>query len=200
MAPRERADALRNRTRILEAARAMLKRMPPDSLCMDALCAAAGVGKGTLYRRFVDKAALLHALLDEDERALQDEVRATFDSRARGAEARRQLLELLDRLHRFVVDHAEILGAAEASAKPSARLQSAPYTWRRGVLSLLLERSGVEPRAAEHFADMLITSMCAEVVTRSLREQAHEVVQLQARAFYEAVLGVAKSSVTPASS
>ena len=188
-APRERADALRNRLRILQAARSMLERMPADALCMDALCATAGVGKGTLYRRFVDKAALLHALLDEDERALREHVRSSFEGRARGAAARKQLQELLETLHRFVVEHAHILGAAEASAKPAARLASAPYAWRRGVIVLLLEHSGVAQRAtAEHLADMLISSMAAEVVVRALKAQGRTVVQRQARAYFEGVL------------
>lgn len=187
--PRERADAIRNRARILHAARTMLERMPADALCMDALCEEAGVGKGTLYRRFADKAALLHALLDEDERELQDSVRDSFDSRVRGAVAREQLLELLARLHQFVVDHAEILGAAEASAKASGRLQSAPYAWRRGVIVQLLEHAQLAARnAAEHLADMLISAMAAEVVARALRSQSRATVQRQARSFFEGVL------------
>jgi AcrR family transcriptional regulator len=186
--PRERADALRNRTRILEAARAMLKRIPPDALCMDALCAAAGVGKGTLYRRFVDKAALLRALLDEDERALQEDVRLSFSASARGAEARRQLLVLLEKLHAFVMDHAELLGAAEASGKPAVILESPPYAWRRSVIAALLERSDVPPAKASYFADMLMASMAGEIVMRALRSQDRELVKRAARVFYEGVL------------
>lgn len=193
-APRERADALRNRARILDAARAMLKRMPPDALCMDALCAAAGVGKGTLYRRFVDKAALLRALLDEDERLLQEHVRTTFSTGARGEEARRQALALLERLHHFVVDHADIIGAAEASAKPSAILASPPYAWRRSVIVMLLERCDVPTATAGYLAEMFIASMAAEVTLRALREQDAQVVHQSARAFFEGALAM----VTPA--
>jgi AcrR family transcriptional regulator len=38
---------------------------------MDAVAAEAGVGKGTLFRRFGDRAGLAVALLDERERDLQ---------------------------------------------------------------------------------------------------------------------------------
>lgn len=194
-APRERADALRNRVRIVAAARNMLARMPADELCMDALCAEAGVGKGTLYRRFVDKAALLHALLDEDERALQEEVRATFHGSARGAAARAHLVRLLETLHRFVVEHADILAAAEASAKPSARCASAPYSWRRDLLALLLERAGAAPRAqAEHVADLLLSSLAADIAVRALRCQGRATVQRQARAWFEGALASLTSS------
>ncbi|MBI1948871.1 MAG: TetR/AcrR family transcriptional regulator [Deltaproteobacteria bacterium] len=196
-APRERADALRNRARILDAARTMLSRMPADALCMDALCAEAKVGKGTLYRRFVDKAALLHALLDEDERALQEQVRAAFHGRTRGAAARTQLLHLLGELHHFVVEHADILAAAEASAKPAARWASAPYAWRRSLLALLLEQAGVTPRASvEHTADLLLSSLSAEIALRALRTQGRAAVQRQARAYFEGVL----ASLVPLSS
>ncbi|OGQ14099.1 MAG: hypothetical protein A2138_21375 [Deltaproteobacteria bacterium RBG_16_71_12] len=195
-APRERADALRNRVRILAAARAMLLRMPADALCMDALCAEAGVGKGTLYRRFVDKAALLHALLDEDERALQEDVRASFHGVARGARARAQAVELLEKLHGFVIEHADILAAAEASAKPSARWASAPYAWRRELLVLMLEQAGGAPRGeAEHVADLLLSSLAAEVAVRALRCQGRVAVQRQARAWFEGAL----ASLAPSS-
>lgn len=189
-APRERADAVRNRARILAAARAMLRRMPADALCMDALCAEANVGKGTLYRRFVDKAALLHALLDEDERLLQEDVQAAFQGGARGAQARVQLRELLEKLHRFVVEHADLLAAAEASARPSARLASAPYAWRRSLVVLMLEQSGVAPRvAAEHVAEVLIVALSAEVAVRALRQQPAAAVLQQGRALFEGVMG-----------
>ncbi len=188
-APRERADAVRNRARILAAARAMLRRMPADALCMDALCAEAQVGKGTLYRRFVDKAALLHALLDEDERLLQEDVQACFQGSARGALARQHLRDLLDKLHRFVVEHADLLAAAEASARPSARLASAPYAWRRSLLVLLLEQSGVAPRAAaEHLAELFIVALSAEVAVRALRQAPAAAVLQQGRVFFDGVV------------
>lgn len=39
---------------------------------MEQIAATAGVGKGTLYRRYPDVASIATALLDEHERALQD--------------------------------------------------------------------------------------------------------------------------------
>ena len=39
---------------------------------MDAVAEAAGVGKGTLYRRFGDRNGLAYAILDEREREFQE--------------------------------------------------------------------------------------------------------------------------------
>ncbi len=69
--PRERADAPRNRTRLLDVAARLVEERGAANVTMDALAAAAGVGKGTVYRRFGDRAGLMRALLDHAERVLQ---------------------------------------------------------------------------------------------------------------------------------
>src|SRR3954466_16430619 len=72
--PRERADAARNRVKVLAAAEELFARHGPDCVSMEAIATAAGGGKGTLFRRFGDRAGLARALLDERERRLQDEM------------------------------------------------------------------------------------------------------------------------------
>ncbi|MGH3725037.1 MAG: TetR/AcrR family transcriptional regulator [Mycobacterium sp.] len=64
---RERAVATRNRVRLLDAARQILDDVGPDNMSMDAVANAAGVGKGTLFRRFGSRTGLLLALLDHEE-------------------------------------------------------------------------------------------------------------------------------------
>lgn len=63
-----RADATRNRARILEAARAALdaERTPP----MSTVAQEAGVGQGTLYRHFPTWSALVMAVHRDDVDAL----------------------------------------------------------------------------------------------------------------------------------
>src|SRR5450759_614817 len=64
-APRpERADAVRNRLAILEAAEALVARRGAGCVTMDEVACAARVGKGTLFRRFGDRCGLMRALLD----------------------------------------------------------------------------------------------------------------------------------------
>jgi len=67
-----RADARRNRERILEAARRLIARDGVRSVSLEQVATEAGVGRATLFRRFPDRASLLRALLDEHEGRLQD--------------------------------------------------------------------------------------------------------------------------------
>src|SRR3984957_6504723 len=72
--PAERADAARNRLHLLATARQMLAEQGPDRLTMDGLAERAGLGKGTVFRRFGTRAGIFQALLDDDERAFQQQV------------------------------------------------------------------------------------------------------------------------------
>jgi AcrR family transcriptional regulator len=108
----ERADAARNRRRILAAAAALVEERGIDSVSMQDVARAASVGTGTLYRRFGDRAGLALALLDEHTRAFQDALIAGPPPLGPGAPA-------ADRLHAFgagyldlLERHAEILLAA----------------------------------------------------------------------------------------
>jgi AcrR family transcriptional regulator len=70
-APQERGDAARNRTLLLDAARRLIAERGADSVTTDDIAAAAGVGKGTLFRRFGSRAGMMIVLLDEDEKIQQ---------------------------------------------------------------------------------------------------------------------------------
>jgi AcrR family transcriptional regulator len=59
-----RSDAERNRRRILEAAALVFAERGLD-VSLDDIAAAAGVGVGTVYRRFPDKDALIDALFED---------------------------------------------------------------------------------------------------------------------------------------
>jgi AcrR family transcriptional regulator len=70
----ERADAARNRRHLLAAAREMLADAGADKLTMDGLAERAGLGKGTVFRRFGSRAGIFRALLDEAESEFQEQV------------------------------------------------------------------------------------------------------------------------------
>lgn len=82
-----RADAVRNRAKVLEAAKLLFSREGLDAQ-MEDVARAAGVGVGTVYRHFPAKEDLLQALADE-----------RFEGLARAA---REALEDPDPWHGFV--------------------------------------------------------------------------------------------------
>src|SRR6266436_971940 len=66
-----RADALRNRERVLEAARAVFSAGGPDA-SLEAVARRAGVGIGTLYRHFPTREALFEAVYRREVQQLGD--------------------------------------------------------------------------------------------------------------------------------
>jgi AcrR family transcriptional regulator len=72
--PTERADAARNRRALLEAATELIDHCRVDGVTMEAVAAKAGVGKGTVFRRFGSREGLMAALLNHTETAWQASV------------------------------------------------------------------------------------------------------------------------------
>src|SRR3954447_2374798 len=70
--PPERADAARNRRRILQAAQKLFAENGAGCTSMAATAAEEGVGKATLFRRVGDRASLARALLSERDGASQE--------------------------------------------------------------------------------------------------------------------------------
>jgi AcrR family transcriptional regulator len=69
--PQERRDAARNRDALLAAAEALIDERGVDAVTMDAVAARAGVGKGTVFRRFQSREGLMAAVLNRSETAFQ---------------------------------------------------------------------------------------------------------------------------------
>ncbi|KQO03311.1 MULTISPECIES: TetR/AcrR family transcriptional regulator [unclassified Arthrobacter] len=67
----ERMDAARNRRLLLDAAAEIVATCGAERLTTDAVARRAGVGKGTVFRRFGSRAGLMHALADEAGREFQ---------------------------------------------------------------------------------------------------------------------------------
>jgi AcrR family transcriptional regulator len=108
----ERADAARNRQRLLATARAMLCDAGPDTLTMDALAERSGLGKGTVFRRFGTRAGIFRALLDDDERAFQERVLAGPPPLGPGAGPLDRLVAYGQARIEFLTEHREIARAA----------------------------------------------------------------------------------------
>lgn len=113
--PAERSDAAANRSRILNAARAILDQRGFEELTMDAVAAAAGVGKGTIFRRFGDRAGLTTALLDDDTREFQDAFLNGQPPLGPGAPPAQRLEAFVVESVRFQVRHIDVLLAAQSA-------------------------------------------------------------------------------------
>jgi AcrR family transcriptional regulator len=112
-APRERADAAANRVRILEAAVRVLAERGAEGTSIDAVACEAGVGKGTIFRRFGDRSGLFQALLDEHLRTFQDAFLFGPPPLGPGAPAGERLAAFLDGLLDLLDDQLELTLALE---------------------------------------------------------------------------------------
>jgi AcrR family transcriptional regulator len=118
-APRaERADAVRNRRHLLATARQMLAVQGADHLTMDGLAERAGLGKGTVFRRFGTRAGIFQALLDDDERAFQEQVFSGPPPLGPGAAPLDRLIAYGRARVGFLIGHREIARAALDGSQP----------------------------------------------------------------------------------
>jgi AcrR family transcriptional regulator len=158
---RERADAARNRSAILCAAQRLVSERGADGVTMDEVACAAGVGKGTLFRRFGDRAGLLRALLDERERAFQEEFIRGCPPLGPGAPVRERLIAFGHRSLDEIEIQGELLAAAEAGA-PGLRVLHSVYGARRAHLAALL-RDAAPLSDSDYIADVLMGALAAEL-------------------------------------
>jgi AcrR family transcriptional regulator len=134
---RERADAARNRARVLDAARELFAERGAANVTMEDVARRAGVAKGTLFHRFGDRSGLAQALLDEHERELQDALLGGPPPLGPGAPSRERLVAFLDALIELLERHGDWLYASE-TGRPQARYTTGAYdTWRAHVALLL---------------------------------------------------------------
>jgi AcrR family transcriptional regulator len=156
---RERADAARNRERILCAAARLFAERGADCVSMDEVADAAGVGKGTVFRRFGSRAALAQAVLSEQEAAFQEHLIRGEPPLGPGAPPRERLIAFGEGLLEQLERHALLIAAGEVGG---ARFASAPYGVYRLHTTLLLREA--DPRCdAELLAEMLLAALSADL-------------------------------------
>nr|WP_040875553.1 TetR/AcrR family transcriptional regulator [Streptomyces purpureus] len=151
--PGERADAARNRRKILDAAARIVADRGPEALTMNAVAHACGVGVGTVYRRFGDVAQLVFALLDEREKQFQEAFLSGPPPLGPGAEPEERLSAFLNALTDRVVEQRELLYAAAATV-PSARYTSGAYLTMHTHVAMLIGmmRPGSDRALLAHLA------------------------------------------------
>ena len=117
--PAERADAARNRKHLLATAREMLaEQCGADGLTMDGLAERAGLGKGTVFRRFGTRAGIFQALLEDDERDFQEQVLAGPAPLGPGAPAMERLIAYGEARIAFMIRNRDIARATLDGRQP----------------------------------------------------------------------------------
>lgn len=107
-----RADAVRNRRRILDAARTEVDAHGADA-AMEDIARTAGVAVGTLYRHFPSKTDLVAAVIDEFVGTVAEDAEASLARARAGSRAATEVAGFLSR----VTDSA----AAQHHVKAAAR-------------------------------------------------------------------------------
>ncbi|HET6154610.1 MAG TPA: helix-turn-helix domain-containing protein [Marmoricola sp.] len=160
--PRERSDAARNRDALMYAAQTLVARCGADAVTMDAVAEAAGVGKGTVFRRFGSRAGLMAGLLDASEAAWQAEVISGPPPLGPGAPPRERLLAFGRSRLVSTLERAELVQAASGAQTRSY----AAYSFTATHVRYLLGELGVRGDIA-----LLATALLAPLEIPILHQQ-----------------------------
>ncbi|MET9297391.1 TetR/AcrR family transcriptional regulator [Streptomyces sp. NPDC003077] len=162
-ARKPRADALRNRETVLAAADELFARCEsPRTVSMDEIAAAAGVGKGTLFRRFGDRTGLIRAVVEARTGALRQAVEEGPEPLGPATPPRQRVPALLGALLDFKLDNRHLSLALEEAGAGSP-YQGAHYAWWHGTLRDALRRIPGVPDA-DFAAHALLAAVRADFV------------------------------------
>lgn len=176
--PRERADAARNRARVLDAASRLVAEGGVEALAMDDVARLAEVGVGTIYRRFGDRAGLVDALVHDDELRFQEKFLHGDPPLGPGAPAGTRIRAFLRALARRVHEHGDLLLAAESSG-PLNRFGRA-YAVHRTHLTALVAEAAPPGTDAPWVADALLATTSAALVTHQLGDRGMTIARIEA--------------------
>jgi AcrR family transcriptional regulator len=155
--PPLRADAARNRDKVLAAAEKLFAEHSADCVTMDAIAAEAGVGKGTLFRGFGDRAGLVLALLQEHETRLQEDIIRGPAPLGPGAPPLERLIAFGERLLKHLAQHGPMIAAAEGRLD---RYRTGPFSVYRTHVAMLV-REAAPDCDWEYVTDTLLASLTA---------------------------------------
>jgi AcrR family transcriptional regulator len=171
----ERADAARNRQKILCSARRLIAEHGLENVSMDDIAADAGVGKGTLFRRFGDRASLAHALLDTTEAEFQEQLIRGEPPLGPGAPPCERVIAFGEAMIDLCVERRELM--AEVQSGPRW-LRTNIYSGYRAHLAYLIAQVAPE-QDAEFAADALLAVLRADLVNHLVVDRGIDVERLK---------------------
>lgn len=172
----ERADAASNRRRILAAAAELFAARGAECVSMQDVAQAAGVGMGTMYRRFGDRAGLTFALLGERHAAFQEEL-------LRGAPPLGPGAPPAERLRAFGRRRIALLDEGEADVLLTVKGErgstlGGPDAAYRTHLAVLLREAGCAADV-EYAVDSLVLAFDARLHVHLRRERGWPLERVQ---------------------
>jgi AcrR family transcriptional regulator len=154
--------------KILRAAAAMIAEHGAAELSLDEVAKVAGVGVGTVYRKYRDRSQLIFELLDEQEREFQQAFISGPPPLGPGAPPGERIHAFLHALVDRMETQVDLLLLAETSS--SGRLRSVPYAVHHAHLSILLAQL-VPDADSSYIADALLAPLSAILVSYQLKER-----------------------------
>jgi len=165
----QREAATRNHQALLDAAAELVRERGVADVDVRDIASRAGVGVGTVYRRFGDKANLIAAVIGQQERDLQDALLSGPAPLGPGAPPADRLAAFLQALCALTEANLDILTASEG-ASPAARFRIGAYSaWRLHVTVLL--RQADPALDADWWADTLLAPLGAALYRHQRRER-----------------------------
>jgi AcrR family transcriptional regulator len=155
--PPLRADAARNREKVLVAAEKLFAERSADCVTMDEVASAAGVGKGTLFRAFGDRAGLVLALLQAHETQLQEAIIRGPAPLGPGAPPIERLIAFGEALLAHFAKHGDMIAAAEGKLD---RYRTGPFLVYQAHVAMLV-REAAPDCDWEYVTDTLLASLSA---------------------------------------
>jgi AcrR family transcriptional regulator len=192
----ERSDAARNRRAVLEAAsRIFASAADPGAVTMDDIAAEAGVGKGTLFRRFGDRAGLIRALYDA---RISDLVEAVANGPAPlgpSTPPRQRVPAVLDAIVAFKLRNWQLTAALERpdrSAGSGTLFQTPQYAMAHALFSEML-RDLVGPGQSGWIAHALLSVARIDLIGHLLEHEGWPQARIrkEIREYAELVIGTA---------
>ncbi|WP_072690897.1 TetR/AcrR family transcriptional regulator [Rhodococcus marinonascens] len=175
--PPERGDAARNRRLLLDAAARLVAERGVDAVTMDAVACAAGVGKGTVFRRFGSRSGLMQSLLDHTEKEMQQGFMFGPPPLGPGADPADRLIAFGYARIAMVEVQGEVQRAAENS--PEVRFAVPARAVQIAHVMSLLRAAGVDGDL-ELLACSLLAPLEATLVLHQMRDLGASIERLQA--------------------
>ncbi|MPY52384.1 TetR/AcrR family transcriptional regulator [Streptomyces acidicola] len=166
-----RKDAARNREAVLAAADALFARSEsPEDITMADVAAAAGVGKGTLFRAFGDRSGLLRALYEARLEPVREAIESGPPPLGPGTPPHQRVLALLDSALCFKLDNRRLALALEESGSTSP-YQAAHYDRWHNLLQGVLEQIPGLAADSDFTAHTLLAAIRADLVEHLAGEE-----------------------------